>query len=91
MICTTIRKDKECVFMATGGCSFNGGSCKPIIESCEGCKRIIENEVGKYCNAYPEPSARWKNGSCNLATHVTIVSTKKVQKINPIKASKRAH
>ena len=91
MICTTIRKDEDCVFMTAKGCSFNGGSCQQVIESCEGCKRVIENDAGKYCNAYPDPTAKWKNGSCNLATHVTVTPSKKVQKINPIKASKRGH
>ncbi|MBW2436990.1 MAG: PxxKW family cysteine-rich protein, partial [Deltaproteobacteria bacterium] len=32
---------------------------------------------------------KWKNGNCNLATHVTIESKKAKAKINPLKASKR--
>lgn len=35
-----------------------------------------------------DPELKWKNGNCNLATHV-VVEAKKKQKINPIKASKR--
>jgi hypothetical protein len=42
-----------------------------------------------YCTAAPDPSLKWKNGSCNMATHIkTTVETQK-QKLNPIKASKR--
>jgi hypothetical protein len=89
MICTTIRKDEECVFMAARGCTYNGGACKPAVEACEGCNRMSEYETGKFCTAAPEPQLKWKNGNCNLATHVkTVVETKK-QKVNPIKASKR--
>ncbi|MCG8470926.1 MAG: PxxKW family cysteine-rich protein, partial [Desulfobacterales bacterium] len=43
----------------------------------------------KYCTSAPDPDARWKNGNCNLATHVKNVIEEKKQKINPIKASKR--
>ena len=89
MICTTIRKDEECVFMTADGCGYNGGACKPVIDSCEGCQKASDYPTGKFCKAAPDPSLKWKNGNCNLATHVkTSVETKK-QKVNPIKASKR--
>ncbi len=89
MICDTVRKGDSCVFMAATGCKYNGGACKPVVEQCEGCQRISEYETGKYCTAAPDPALKWKNGNCNMATHVkTVVETKK-QKINPIKASKR--
>ena len=89
MICTTIRKGDECVFMAAKGCQFNGGECKPIVDNCNGCSRAAEYETGKFCTAAPDPALKWKNGNCNLATHIKIVSETKKQKINPIKASKR--
>jgi hypothetical protein len=89
MICTTVRKGDECVFMTAQGCSYNGGTCLPIIEKCEGCKRVKEYEAGRYCIACPDPGAKWKNGNCNLATHVVEEKTKSKTKINPIKASKR--
>ncbi|MFH1152578.1 MAG: PxxKW family cysteine-rich protein [Pseudomonadota bacterium] len=89
MICTTVRKGDECMFMASSGCTFNGGECKPIIEQCEGCNRVVECEGGKYCSAAPDPAVKWKNGNCNLATHIKIVVETKKQKLNPIKASKR--
>ncbi len=89
MICTTVRKGEECVFMSAKGCKYNGGECKPVVEQCEGCQRAVDYETGKFCNAVPDPALKWKNGNCNMATHVmTVVETKK-QKINPIKASKR--
>jgi hypothetical protein len=46
-------------------------------------------EYGDYCQACPDPQAKWKNGPCNLATHVKTGS-EKVVKLNPLKASKRS-
>lgn len=89
MICTTIRKGDDCVFMTSKGCSYNGGNCLPIIDECNGCQRTGEFETGVYCTAAPDPSLKWKNGNCNIATHVKTVEVTKKQKINPIKASKR--
>ncbi|MCF6247453.1 MAG: PxxKW family cysteine-rich protein [Desulfobacula sp.] len=90
MICTTVREGDDCVFMTAKGCGYNGGACLPIIDQCNGCNRITSKfETGVYCAAAPDPSIKWENGNCNIATHVKTVSTKKKQKINPIKASKR--
>lgn len=90
MICQTVRKGNECVFMNAKGCSYNGGVCHEIVEACKGCNRAAEIETGWYCSACPEPSIKWKNGNCNLATHVTnATEVTQKQKINPLKASKR--
>jgi hypothetical protein len=89
MICQTIRKGNECAFMTAKGCSYNGGLCQEIVEECKGCNRASEIESGWYCSACPEPSSKWKNGNCNLATHVSTVRATTKQKINPLKASKR--
>lgn len=89
MICTTIRNGQECVFMTAGGCGYNGGACVPIVEQCQGCKRAEPFETGIYCVAVPDPSVKWKNGNCNMATHIKAEAAAKTQKINPIKASKR--
>lgn len=89
MICQTIRKGSECAFMTANGCSYNGGLCHEIVEACKGCNRASEIESGWYCSACPEPSTKWKNGNCNLATHVSTVATTAKAKINPLKASKR--
>ena len=88
LICETTRKGKKCTFMSTQGCSFNGGSCAEIIEACTGCNRSEEHDAGWFCAAFPEPSVKWKNGNCNLATHLQQTAEAK-SKINPIKASKR--
>jgi hypothetical protein len=89
MICTTIRNDMECSFMTAKGCSYNGGVCQGLVEACDGCGRSKEFSAGWFCTACPAPAVKWKNGNCNLATHVTTeVVTNKV-KINPLKASKR--
>jgi hypothetical protein len=37
MLCQTIKVDTECFFMGKQGCSFNGGTCYPVVESCQGC------------------------------------------------------
>ena len=89
MICTTIRNGEECAFMSARGCTFNGGTCHKIIETCDGCSRSKEFESGWYCSAAPDPSMKWKNGSCNIATHITMSVKQEKAKLNPIKASKR--
>ena len=89
MICTTIKQGMECPFMSKSGCSYNGGICHEVVEQCGGCNRGTELSSGWFCSACPDPSLKWKNGNCNLATHVKTESTKAKAKINPLKASKR--
>ena len=92
MICTTVRNEKECPFMTANGCSYNGGICHEVVEQCKGCNRDAEYASGWYCTACPDPSLKWKNGNCNLASHVSNDTTSdKKQKINPLKASKRGN
>ena len=90
MICTTIRNGKECAFMTSKGCAYNGGICHETVENCNGCNRTMEFQAGWYCSACPDPTLKWKNGNCNLASHVSAATTEKKAKINPLKASKRA-
>ena len=88
LICKTVRKGQECALMTAKGCSYNGGFCHPVVEPCEGCNRRTEIEGAWYCTACPEPALKWKNGNCNLATHIVAAVVAKT-KINPLKASKR--
>ena len=90
MVCTTLRPGFECIFMTKKGCTFNGGSCHPIVDQCDGCQRIVEYPTGKYCMSFLDPSTKWKNGSCNMATHIQIDAKKETNKLNPLKASKRS-
>ncbi|MFZ5563683.1 MAG: PxxKW family cysteine-rich protein [Thermodesulfobacteriota bacterium] len=90
MNCVTVKENVECPFMTSAGCSFTGGVCKPIVEACEGCKRVAEFPTGRYCTATPDPAAKWKRGRCNLATHIVEAAPVAKAKINPLKASKRA-
>ena len=90
MICDTVRKGSECPFMTEQGCSFNGGICHEVVEQCDGCKRTSEYKTGWYCNAFPQPSMKWKNGACNFATHVAKAADARKAKVNPLKASKRS-
>jgi len=89
MICKTVKVGFECAFMAKNGCGFVNNSCQKIIESCDGCGKIFDYEAGKYCKVYPDPAGKWLNGKCPTATHVKI-EIKEAQKVNPLKASKRA-
>ena len=89
MICKTIKAGLECAFMTKNGCSFVNGVCGTITDKCEGCGKIINYESGKYCKVYTEPASKWINGRCPTATHVKL-EIKETQKINPLKASKRA-
>ena len=89
MVCATIKKGLECFFMTPKGCSYKGGLCHQIVDQCDGCNRGSEFSAGWYCTACPDPSIKWKNGNCNLATHVTSASTTAKTKLNPLKASKR--
>ncbi len=76
--------------MTTSGCSYNGGICHKAVEACDGCNRRTEYASGWFCSACPEPSTKWKSGHCNMATHVNRQAAGGKQKINPLKASKRA-
>ena len=42
---------------------------QPIVEQCEGCDRVIEEDGAKRCQTYLNPAAKWRNGICNFATH----------------------
>jgi hypothetical protein len=78
--------------MTAKGCAYKGGICQQIIESCSGCGRQSQYGSGWYCSACPDPSTKWRNGICNLATHVSTATpaADSKQKINPLKASKRS-
>ncbi|ADK85478.1 conserved hypothetical protein [Desulfarculus baarsii DSM 2075] len=90
MLCTTTREGNECAFMSKNGCTFSGGTCNPAIEACLGCERLVTAGDMQYCSSYPDPAAKWRYGVCNFATHVKGTS-KEEAKINPLKASRRAH
>ena len=90
MNCTTIKEGIECPFMSAKGCTYKDGICHQIIEQCQGCNRTTELSSGWFCTACPEPAVKWKYGNCNMASHVTTASVAEKNKINPLKASKRA-
>ncbi len=90
MQCTTNRAGHDCTFMGKNGCTFMGGACFEVVEKCEGCGRIVTTDAGRFCSVYPHPEMKWKRGICNFATHVKKEIKKEAQKINPLKAAKRA-
>ncbi len=90
MVCQTVKVGVECAFMTKNGCGFVGGSCQKVVEQCEGCGKVIEYSEAKYCMVYPNPAGKWSMGGCPQATHKKVVKEETVQKVNPLKASKRA-
>jgi len=69
---------------------YASGMFQPVIDKCEGCGHIVEASAQRFCDAYIVPSAKWRLGICNFATHAKpeIVTAK--TRVNPLKASKRA-
>ena len=69
---------------------YAAGSFQPIVERCEGCERIVEENNTKYCRTYLNPAAKWRQGMCNFATHAKPELKLVKVRVNPLKASKRA-
>ncbi len=90
MLCVTLKKGVPCAFMTTKGCTFNGGHCHPVVDPCEGCSRTLAVDSDTFCSVAPHPAQKWATGSCNFATHVSRQVNEQTQKLNPLKASKRA-
>lgn len=90
MICKSVKEGANCIFMKKKGCSFNGGRCYPIVDSCDGCDMAEEYPTGIYCKSCAEPASKWSTGTCNLATHVKKENGITKNKLNPLKASKRS-
>ena len=44
-----------------------------VIEKCQGCRKIEETNT---CEAYINPSAKWRLGRCALASHIVVEETK---------------
>lgn len=86
----TVKNGAECVFMKKSGSSYNGGTCRTIVENREGCSRIVEMDSGQYCSGFPYPSQKWQSSVCPMATHIKKVQRAEEQKLNSLKASKRS-
>ena len=69
---------------------YSDGKFQPVVEKCQGCERIIEEDGGQYCQTYLHPQAKWKLGICNFATHQKPEIVVAKVRINPLKAAKRA-
>jgi hypothetical protein len=89
MICTTVKEGVNCNFMSKSGCTFRGGRCLTIVESCKGCDRVRSFASGEYCLSYANPTIKWEFGKCNFATHIKVEKGEQ-KMLNPLKASKRA-
>ena len=89
MICQSVKVGVDCIFMKKIGCSFNGGTCYPVVDSCEGCDRIEVYTSGRYCKSCADPAGKWSFGDCNFATHIRKEKATVHNRLNPLKASKR--
>ena len=89
MVCQSVKEGIDCFFMKKTGCHFNGGNCHTVIEQCEGCQKVKDFPTGTYCLSFPDPSIKWRVGTCNMATHIKKSNGNGNGKINPLKASKR--
>jgi len=87
--CQTVKAGTNCIFMKKKGCSFNGGKCYPIVDTCEGCDKIQDYPSGRFCTAYADPASKWRGGNCNMASHIKKEAAVAQKMLNPIKASKR--
>jgi hypothetical protein len=90
MLCESVKNGRECFFMHKNGCQFNGGTCHPVVEQCDGCRNVTEFSTGTFCNIAPDPAIKWRLGNCNMATHVQTAKGKRNGRVNPLKASKRS-
>ena len=90
MQCQTVLPGIECTFWKKAGCAAQGGSCQVIVEECNGCDRIAKGTIGDVCTAFPSPTAKWKTGLCNYATHRKVDIKVDDVRVNPLKAAKRA-
>ena len=70
--------------------NYKDGQFQPVIEKCDGCARIVEQDGAQYCKSYLFPEAKWKLGICNFATHAKPEIDVVKVRINPLKAAKRA-
>ncbi len=70
--------------------NYNEGGFQPVLDKCEGCGRIVEQEGAQFCTSFLNPAAKWKLGFCNFATHAKPEINITKIRINPLKAAKRA-
>ena len=70
--------------------SYSERNFKPVVEQCEGCDRIVEESGSQFCKSYVMPSAKWRLGICNFATHAKPEIKVVTVRVNPLKAAKRA-
>lgn len=70
--------------------SFGERNFQPVVESCEGCDRIVEEAGSQFCRSYLQPESKWRLGICNFATHAKPEIKVVTVRINPLKAAKRA-
>ena len=77
--------DEKCVLLTKEVTVKQKGEDKITIMENGPCRRITNGE----CDAYIDPTSKWRLGNCGLATHTFQEDEVKKFILNPIKASKK--
>ena len=91
--CSTIKAGTDCIHMKKSGCGYNGGSCHPVVEPCDGCSNVHTFPDGNFCRVYAEPAMKWMAGHCTMSSNgngKAQEASPAAKKLNPLKASKRS-
>ncbi|MDL2260197.1 PxxKW family cysteine-rich protein [Deltaproteobacteria bacterium OttesenSCG-928-K17] len=64
---------------------------RPIIEQCNGCDRVLNENGSQLCASFAAPETKWRLGPCSMATHIKIESAKggEKQRVGQQKQKKR--
>jgi len=65
-------------------------ACFTDREQCEGCQRIMEVAIGRYCTKLSESMIKWKTDHCNSATHAKAETAAKARGRSTIEGIQRA-
>ena len=90
MECQAVIPGMECNFWGKQGCTYPGAACRPVVDKCDGCERVVKSPTGAVCGVYPEPELKWQQGICNFSTHVKAQTKSEEARVNPLKASKKS-
>lgn len=75
------------------GTGINNGNVehRAIVESCNGCDRILAGGADKTCSAFAFPDTKWRLGPCSMATHIKVETGKagEKQRVGQQKQKKR--
>jgi len=59
----------------------SGSPARPVVEQCLGCDRIVKEADVQHCAAFAFPDAKWRLGTCSMATHIKADTGKSAEKV----------